>query len=215
MNQPTLRIRREETADEQAVETLIRRAFWNLYIPGCVEHYLAHVIRSHPDFIPELDLVLEADGQIIGSIMYTRAKLVDAQGQEKPILTFGPVCVAPEHQRKGYGKQLITHSFAQAQAMGDDTVVIFGDPGNYVGLGFQSCKKHGVSLADGSFPTAMLVKTLRPDALDGRAWVYEQSPALAIDEHDAEAFDQTLEPMEKGYQTSQESFYIYSHSTVG
>lgn len=95
----TMIIRNETRADRRAVEELIRRAFYNLYVPGCVEHYLAHVMREHEDFIPELDFVAELDGQIIGNIMYTKARLVDEGGAEKEILTFGPVCIAPEYQR--------------------------------------------------------------------------------------------------------------------
>lgn len=136
MNQ-TLTIRRETPADHAQVEALIRRAFWNLYVPGCSEHYLAHIIRPHPDFIPELDLVAELDGRIVGSIMYTHARLVAEDGSEKPILTFGPVCIHPDVQRRGWGKQLIEASFQRALELGYDTVVIFGDPGNYVGRGFR------------------------------------------------------------------------------
>lgn len=93
------------------MEELIRKAFYNLYVPGCTEHYLARVMRGHEDFIPELDLVLELDGRVIGSILYTKAKLSDAAGKEKEILTFGPVCIAPEYQRMGYGRRLMETSF--------------------------------------------------------------------------------------------------------
>ena len=107
-------IRNEVKRDYQAVEELTRRAFYNLYVPGCVEHYLVHIMREHEDFIQELDFVLEEDGRIIGNIMYTKAKLVDETGREKKILTFGPVCVEPDLQRQGYGKQLMEHSFTKA-----------------------------------------------------------------------------------------------------
>ncbi len=90
--------------------------------------------------------------------MYTRAWLTDAAGNEKPVLTFGPVCVATEHQRQGYGKALIEHSFEAARALGYDTVVIFGSPANYVARGFVCCKKHRVSVEGGKYPSAMLVK---------------------------------------------------------
>jgi len=112
----------------------------NLYMPGCVEHYLVHVMRSHQNFVPELDLVMEVDNQVIGNIMYTKAKLVDESGQEKEILTFGPVCIMPEYQRMGYGQLLMEYSCEQAAALGYDVIVIFGNPGNYVGRGFKSCK---------------------------------------------------------------------------
>ena len=89
-------IRNEEPSDYQEVEKLTRRAFYNMYVPGCMEHYLVHIMRGHDDFIPELDFVLELDGRIVGNIMYTKARLVDEAGEEKEILTFGPVSVDPE-----------------------------------------------------------------------------------------------------------------------
>ena len=207
-------IRNERSGDWEAVETLTRRAFYNQYIPGCMEHYLVHIMRGHEDFIPELDFVAELDGEIIGNIMYTRAWLTDADGNEKPVLTFGPVCVAPEHQRQGYGKALMEHSFEASRALGYDTVVIFGSPANYVARGFVCCKKHRVSVEGGKYPSAMLVKELVPGVLEGRDWTYRDSPVMAVSEEDALAYDSTLPPMEKHWQPSQEEFYIMSHSFV-
>lgn len=210
----TFLIRRETKEDYRQVEELTRKAFWNLYVPGCTEHYIAHVIRDHADFIPELDLVAELDGRVIGNIMYTKASLTDEAGTKKPVLTFGPISVLPEYQRKGCGKALIEASFQKATALGYNVVVIFGNPGNYVGRGFKSCKKYNVCLENGIFPVAMLVKELTPDALDGRKWIYHDSPAMNIDQAAAEAFDRQFEPMEKKHQPSQEEFYIYSHSVL-
>lgn len=209
-----LNIRKETPADHQAVEDMTRRAFYNLYIPGCVEHYLVHVMRDHEDFIPELDLVLELDGQVIGNIMYTKARLTDELGMEKEILTFGPVCVMPEYQRQGYGRKLMDYSFEKAAALGYDVIVIFGSPVNYVSRGFQSCKKSNVCAEGGKYPAAMLVKELNPGALDGRKWFYHDSPVMNINEEDARRYDEGLEKMEKKHQPSQEEFYIMSHSFV-
>lgn len=172
-----LKIRKETEADYQRVEEITRKAFYNMYMPGCVEHYLVHIMRSHRDFIPELDFVLELDGEVVGNIMYTKAKLTDESGQEKEIVTFGPVSILPEYQRKGYGKQLIEYSFEKA--------------------------------------AAMLVKELVPGALDGRTWIYQESPAMQIREEDAKRFDDTLEKMEKKWQPSQEEFYILSNAVLG
>mgnify|MGYP002511944658 CR=1 FL=1 len=209
-----LTIRNETQADRQTVEDITRRAFYNLYLPGCGEHYLVHVMRDHPDFIPELDFVAELDGQVIGNVMYTRATLTDEAGAVKDVLTFGPVSIAPEHQRKGHGKQLLEYSFRRAVELGWDVIVIFGSPVNYVGRGFKSCKKFNVCLEGGKFPSAMMVKELKEGALDGRRWVYRDSPVMAIDEKEAQRYDDTLEPMERKYLPSQEEFYIMSHSSV-
>lgn len=209
-----IKIRREEQTDYERVEEITRKAFWNLYTPGCNEHYLVHVMRSHKDFLPELDFVIEVDNQIIGNIMYTKARLIDEAGEEKNILTFGPVSILPEYQRRGYGKKLLEYSFEQAAALGYDVIVIFGNPGNYVSRGFKSCKKFNVCLEDGTYPTAMLVKELKPNVLDGRRWVYYQSPVYEIDEQEALRFDDALEKMEKKYLPCQEEFYILSNSII-
>lgn len=207
-------IRNERKQDWTTVEAITREAFYNLYIPGCVEHYLVHIMREHEDFIPELDFVLERNGDIIGNIMYTRAKLTDESGREKEILTFGPVCILPVFQRMGYGKLLMEHSFRKAEELGYDVIVIFGNPGNYVSRGFQSCQKYNVCLENGKYPAAMLVKELVPHVLDGHQWIYRDSPVMGIDEEEARRYDDTLEPMEKKYQPSQDEFYIMSHSFV-
>lgn len=209
-------IRNETPADYRAVETLIREAFWNQNGPGCDEHYLIHKMRDHEDFIPELDLVLEQNGEIVGSIVYTKATLVDEEGQTKSVLTFGPVSILPQHQRKGLGKRLLEASFERAVAMGWDTVVIFGNPENYIPRGFKSCKKYNVCLAPGVFPTALLVKELKPGVLDGRLWLYQGSSAetACADREAVARFDAAFPPKEEGWQPSQELFYIYSHSGI-
>lgn len=209
-----LKIRNETAADHRQVEALTRSAFYNLYVPGCTEHYLVRVMRGHEDFIPALDFVAELDGQIIGNIMYTKARLTDEAGKEKEILTFGPVCVAPEHQRKGFGTQLMEHSFQRAAALGYDVIVIFGSPANYVGCGFKSCQKYRVCLENGKYPAAMLVKELSPGALDGKKWVYRSSPVMEVDEEAARRYDASLEEMKQEYRPSQEEFYLLSRSFV-
>ena len=207
-------IRNEKEADYKKVEEITRKAFYNQYIPGCTEHYLVHIMRNHEDFIPELDFVIEVDGQVIGNIMYTKAKLVDENKNEKQILTFGPISILPEYQRKGYGKMLMEHSFRKAEELGYDTIVIFGSPSNYVGRGFKSCKKYNVGMENGTYPAAMLVKQLKPDALDGRRWSYYDSPIMQIDEKKAEEFDNTFPKMKKETKPSQEEFYILSNATL-
>lgn len=205
-------IRNERETDYKIVEEITRKAFYNQYVRGCVEHYLVRKMRGHEDFIPELDFVLELDGKVIGNIMYTKARLVDEKKEEKEILTFGPISVDPQYQRSGYGKMLMEHSFSRAVTLGYDVIVIFGSPANYVSSGFVGCKKYNVCLENGKYPAAMMVKELTPNALDGRKWFYYDSPAMAISEEEAQAYDDTLEKMEKKHQPSQEEFYIMSHS---
>lgn len=209
-----LNIRNERETDYMTVEEITRKSFYNLYVPGCTEHYLVHIMRRHEDFIPELDFVIELDGRVIGNIMYTKARLVDESGLEKEILTFGPVCVLPEYQRMGYGKMLIEHSFKRAAELGYDTIVIFGSPANYVSRGFKSCKKYNVCVEGGKYPAAMMVKELQAGVLDGRRWFYHDSPVMSFDMQAAQSYDDGLEKMEKKYLPGQEEFFIMSHSFV-
>lgn len=209
-----LNIRNERESDYKNVEDITRKAFYNVYVPGCMEHYLVHVMRGHEDFIPELDFVIEVDGQTVGNIMYTKSKLTDEGGTEKEIVTFGPVSILPKYQRKGYGKMLIEHSLKRAAELGYEAVVIMGSPANYVGSGFQCCRKYNVCVEKGKYPAAMLVKELKPGALDGRLWFYSDSPVMNVDEREAQAFDDGLEKMEKKWMPSQEAFYIMSHAFV-
>lgn len=209
-----LNIRNERETDYKIVEDITRKAFYNVYVPGCMEHYLVHIMRGHEDFIPELDFVIELDGQIVGNIMYTKAKLTDEGGTEKEIVTFGPVSILPKYQRKGYGKMLIEHSLKRAAELGYEAVVIMGSPANYVGSGFQCCRKYNVCVEKDKYPAAMLVKELKPGTLDGRLWFYSDSPVMNVDEREAQAFDDGLEKMEKKWMPSQEAFYIMSHAFV-
>lgn len=216
MNNNDYIIRRESSDDYRQVENIAREAFWNLSFPGCSEHYFMHVLRQHPAFIPELDFVIELNGSVIGSVMYSRSKLIDENGYEKTVLTMGPICIHPDHQRKGCSRLLLEHTFAVAADMGFDTVINFGNPDNYVARGYKSCKKYNISLENGAFPAALLVKTLRDDALDGRKWIYYQNDADAPcnDEAAVEEYDKLFPPKIKAWQPSQEEFYIHCHSEI-
>ena len=207
-------IRNEKPEDYRTVEELIKKTFWNLYVPGCGEHYFAHLVRKSEDFIPELDFVLEEDGKIIGHIMYVKAKFVAADGTQKDVLSFGPFTIHPDYQRKGYGRKLLDHSLEVAKRMGYDTVAIWGNPENYACYGFRNCKRYDVCLEEGVYPVSLMVKVLKEDALSGKSWKYVESPAHEPDMSGLEEFDSSFEQMEKGYAYTQELFYIYSRSNV-
>ena len=211
-----LTIRLETEKDYRAVEELTREAFWNVYVPGASEHYFVHKMRSHKDFLPELAYVLEKDGRIIGNIMYTKSWLEDENGERKEIVSFGPICVAPEFQRQGLSRILIEHTFAKALEMGYEVDINFGNPANYVGRGFVSCKKKNVFIGDGIYPTALLVKELVPGVLGDKKWRFIPSDADACcdDAAAVEAFEASFAPKEKEWRPSQEEFYIYRHSCV-
>ena len=169
-------IRNETAGDYTAVETLTRRAFYNIYIPGCVEHYLVHCMRGHADFLPELDFVLELDGQVIGNIMYTKAKLVGESGMEKDILTFGPLSIAPEYQRKGYGTRLMEHSFVRAAALGYDGIVILAVPPIMWAAAFRAAGGSKSPRRTGASPRRCWSRSLSPMHSAGNAGYIMAAP---------------------------------------
>ncbi len=201
-------IRNETEKDFREVEELTRQAFWNLYFPGCNEHYLVHVMRNHKDFLNEMDFVAELDGKIIGNIMYTKAWLVNEDGEEKEIICFGPVSVLPEFQHKGVGSMLIRHTINVAAKNNKKGIVIFGDPHNYCKHGFKSARDYNISDMNGEFPYGMLALELEGNAFSGHNWKFKYSDVYNIDEKEAGEFDKSFSRKEKSYQPSQDIFSI-------
>ena len=207
-------IRNETENDYRVVEEITREAFWNLYFPGCNEHYLVHKMRNHTDFLKELDFVAEYNGKIVGNIMYTKAWLIDEQGKEMDIVSFGPISVLPEYQRKGIGSALINHTKNIAIKNGVKAIVILGDPHNYCKHGFKSSKDLNISDINGNYPYGMLALELEEGVLAGHKWKYRYSDVYEINEKDADEYDNSFVKKEKGYRYSQEIFSIAFRSYV-
>ena len=131
-----IQIRRETPADYRAVEELTREAFWNVYRPGCSEHYVVHCLRDRPEFVPELDLVMERNGELIGHILYVRAEIQADDGRRIPVMAFGPISIRPGCQRQGLGKALLDESLERARALGAGAICIEGNIGFYGKSGF-------------------------------------------------------------------------------
>jgi len=203
-----INIRREIESDYRAVEELTREAFWNLNVPGCDEHYLVHVLRSHPDFIPAMDFVAEVDNRIAGSIMYTRSFVIDDDNNKLDTLTFGPLCVHPEYQRKGIGASLINHTREIAVKNNASAIIILGHPHNYCRHGFRNSMDYGISDSEGRYPYGQLVLELKKGVFEGRRWKFYYSPAYNLDQNDVDAFDKYFPAKNKEYKTTQEEFSI-------
>jgi putative acetyltransferase len=207
-------IRTEVESDYREVEEVTREAFWNLFVPGCSEHYLVHRMRSHPDFIPELDFVVVHDNKIVGNIMYLKALVVDESNNETEIATFGPISVLPAYQRQGIGSALISHSRQLAIELGYKAIIIEGHPQNYCKHGFKSSKDYNVSNAEGKFPYSLLVLELEKSFLDGHEWQYVPSEAYNIDPKAADEYDTLFSPKVKEYRYSQEEYHIASRAYI-
>jgi len=193
-------IRLETKEDHRAIENLVRESFWNVYRPGCSEHLVIHVLRDDPAFIPELDFIMEKDGKLIGQNMFMKTIIEADDGRVIPVLTMGPICVAPELKRQGYGKMLLDYSLERATAMGYGAVLFEGNIGFYSKCGFDYARRFGIRYhdlpedADDSF---FLCKELVPGYLDGVTGVYQTPQGYYVDDADVEAFDKGFPPKEK------------------
>lgn len=148
MNHQNYIIRLEQPADYAVTENLTREAFWNVYHPGCMEHFVLHKFRNDPDFVPELDFVLEQDGQIFGHVMFARAFIKADDGRDIPIMTFGPISIAPERQRQGWGKILLDHALEKAKTMGVGAIAMTGNILFYGNCGFVVASTCGIRYAE-------------------------------------------------------------------
>lgn len=185
-------IRREEEKEYRAVEELVRESFWNVYRPGCLEHFVLHQLRNDPAFVPELDLVMEKDGVLIGQNMFMRAAIHADDGRRIPILTMGPICIAPEWKRKGYGKLLLDESLKRAAELGCGAVCFEGNIAFYGKSGFSYASRFGIryhGLPEGADASFFLCRELIPGYLDGITGEYATPEGYFAAEQDPEAFE--------------------------
>ena len=193
-------IRRETKDDYRKTEDLTREAFWNVYRPGCMEHYVLHCYREDPAFVPELDFVMELDGRLIGQVMYVRSEIQCSDGRRVPIMTFGPIGIAPEYKRQGYGKRLLDYSMEKAKEMGAGALAITGNILFYGKSGFVPAKTVGVRYAEDPEAEYFLIKELVPGFLDGITGAYRDPEGYFVCEKDPEglaAFEAAFPAKEK------------------
>ena len=195
-----MNIRLETKDDYFKVEELTREAFWNLYNPGCDEHYLCHILRDHKDFVKELDYVAEIDGKVIASIMYTDSYLLSNETEEVQIVSFGPFCVHPDYQRKGIGTALFEKTKSLLEKRNIPAIVIYGDPHNYCKYGFKNGIDYQVSNMDGEYPLGLLVLELQPGFFGNKEWKAKQSDVYIFDHEKAIEFDKKFKEKEEKIQ---------------
>ena len=200
MNKNNSIIRLERDDDYREVENLVREAFWNVYRPGCSEHYVIHVLRNDPAFVKELDFVMEQDGRLIGQNMFMKTVIEADDGRVIPVLTMGPIGITPELKRRGYGKKLLDASLQKAAELGFGGVLFEGNIAFYGKSGFDYAGKFGIRYhdlpedADASF---FLCKELIPGYLDGISGVYQTPQGYYVDDADVEEFDKKFPAKEK------------------
>ena len=200
MNSNDFTIRHERKEEYREVENLVRESFWNVYRPGCSEHYVIHVLRDDPAFVKELDFVMEKDGKLIGQNIFMKTIIEADDGKTIDVLTMGPIGIAPELKRKGYGKAILDYSLEKAAEMGFGAVLFEGNIGFYGKSGFDYASKFGIRYhdlpedADSSF---FLCKELIPGYLDGITGVYQTPKGYYVEDADVEEFDKNFPPKEK------------------
>lgn len=193
-------IREETDGDHGEVENLVREAFWNVYRPGCSEHFVLHTLRSDPDFVKDLDFVMVKGGKIIGQNIFMKAAVKTDDGREIPVLTMGPICVAPELQGKGYGKALLDYSLIKAAEKGYGAVILEGDIAFYGKCGFEYAKKFGIryhGLEEGADDSFFLAKELTAGYLGGISGEYSTPQGYFVSDEKVEEFDKNFPPKEK------------------
>lgn len=193
-------IRRETEADEREVENLIRESFWNVYRPGCSEHYVMHVLRDDQAFVKELDLVMEQGGKLIGQNMFMRTVIEADDGRTVPVLTMGPICITPELKRMGYGKKLLDFSLEKAAEMGFGAVLFEGNIGFYGKSGFRYARDFGIKyhdLPEGEDDSFFLCKELKEGYLGDVTGVYQTPAGYYVDDNDVAEFDKGFPPKVK------------------
>ena len=200
MNKNNLNIRLENETEYREVENLVRESFWNLYRPGCLEHFVLHELRKDPDFVPELDLVLEKDGKIIGQNMFMRAVIRSDDDRKIPIMTMGPIGILPEFKRMGYGKYLLDHSLERVAELGCGALCFEGNIDFYGKSGFRPASEFGIryhGLPEGEDASFFLCRELIPGYLDGITGEYTPPKGYFVDEKAAGEFDKMFPPKEK------------------
>ena len=195
-----LNIRNERKEDYREVENLVRESFWNVYRPGCLEHYVIHKLRDDVDFIPELSFVMELDGKLIGQNTFMKANIKADDGRDIPIMTMGPICIANDFKRKGFGKILLDYSLERAKEYGCKAICFEGNIDFYGKSGFTFASNFGIryhGLPEGEDASFFLCKELEEGYLDGITGEYATPKGYFVDENEVDEFDKNFPPKEK------------------
>ena len=215
MNTNNIIIRLEKEEEYREVENMVRESFWNVYRPGCYEHYVLHQLRNDPAFVPELDFVMYLrtqenapsehsvmvqEDRLLGQNMFMRAVINADDGRTIPIMTMGPICITPELKRKGYGKILLDYSLEKAKELGCGAVCFEGNIDFYGKSGFVPASTFGIryhGLPEGEDASFFLCKELIPGYLEGITGEYATPQGYYVDKAEVELFDQGFPAKEK------------------
>lgn len=137
-------IRQEKEEDHAEVYTLIKTAFETANVKDGDEQDFAVKLRESNKYIPELALVAECKGQLIGHIMLTKTNLIKPDRETIEVLLVAPLSVLFEHRNKGVGSALMREGLKKASEMGYKASFLCGDPNYYERFGFRKSSHFGI-----------------------------------------------------------------------
>ena len=193
----SIKLRLEQPEDYRQTENMTREAFWNIYSPGCCEHYLLHVMRSRPAFVGELDYVAKDGDRIIGNVVCVKGIIHGDDGQDYQVMSLGPISVLPQYQRSGVGRKMIEHTKEIARNLGYRAILLCGDPDYYSRRGFIPAEELGIRTADNMYAAALQACELYKGALNGISGRYVEDGIYEADESAVNHFDQEFPEKEK------------------
>ena len=129
------------------------------------EARLVEAIRASANFVPQLSVVAEIDGRVVGHVMISYASLVSRNAIRR-IAMLSPLAVAPTEQRRGIGSALVRDVTARAQVRGEPLVILEGNPAFYGPLGFEYAAPYGIEIPLPSWAPPEAAQVLRLEAYD-------------------------------------------------
>lgn len=203
-----IEIREEKPSDYSESENVLREAFWNVYSPGCSEHYMVHRIRESDAYIPELSFVAIDTGKIIGYVTNVKSHIEGDDGKQHEVLSLGPIAVLPGYQRSGLGAALISKVKTTAKEMGFQAILLYGNPAFYTKQGFESAEKYCIRNSENMFAAALHVSSLHDGALDNLAGRYIENGIYEFDEDDLQIFDKAFPPKTRVTGTPSQLYFL-------
>lgn len=192
-----IELRLEQPSDYRTSENVMREAFWNVYSPGCSEHYLLHIMRRSPNYVKELAYVAVLDGKIVGLVAFMKACILTDGGRKVDVLSMGPIGVLPECQNMDIGRRLIEQAKEEAARLGYRAILLCGEPRYYSKVGFVAAEQYGVRTAENKYFAALQVGSLYDGALDGASGRYFEDEIYNVDEAQVAAFDSLFPAKER------------------
>lgn len=172
-----LTIKRETNEDHERVFEVIEQAFREEELSDHNEHYLVERLRKSDAFVPELSLVAESDGCIVGHILLTE---ITISGNSTPhkFLALAPISVLPEYQGKGIGSKLIDEAHTIADRLGYSAIVLVGHAEYYPRFGYVKASNYGIKVPFDAPDDSVMVKPLKSDVLKNTSGVVHYDKAF-------------------------------------